>query len=184
MQDKRSPSNSPLVESPKYDITVGRDNSLQWDPPPKSKELGYALSYHFPEEATMIEKMQAAIRKWRRDQLEEPLRLTKERKNIIYPDSNSASSGPDLPVNAVHINPEAETKRAALGQSPEFLSPCKRSKIPGVYIWRAEAKDEVVVKPTKRGYSKEERSEVGKNRGKACDYHRRRKQKLSYFMRP
>lgn len=178
----RSPSNSPPYVPPKYTITVGRDNSLQWNPPPKSKELGFALSYYFPEEATMVGKMQAALRKWRRHQPNEPLQPTIEHGIIVHSlDSSSTSSCSACLGNATYIYSEAEIKRSASGRSPEFLPPSKQPKIPGAFTWRVGAKDEVVLKPTKRAYSKEERSEVGKNRGNACGYHRRRKQKFSYF---
>lgn len=182
MTAKRSPSNSPPFEPPKYVITVGRDNSLQWDPPPKSKELGFALSYYFPQEATMVGKMQAALRKWSRHQSKEQVRQTTEQKDIIKdPDSSSASSDPDRLANATHVNLEAQTMPAALGRSSESLPPPKRSKIPGLFTWRVGADDGAVVKPTKRTYLKEERSRGRRNRGEACDYHRRRKQKLSNF---
>src|ERR1700728_1529506 len=73
MPATRSPSNSPPYDPPTYTIALGRDNSLRWGPPPGSKELGFALSYNFPLEATIVGKMQAAIRKWHRDQPDEPL---------------------------------------------------------------------------------------------------------------
>src|SRR5271156_2033344 len=101
MAATRSPSNSPPYVPPKYTITVGRDNSLRWDPPPGSKELGFALSYDFPLEATMVGKMQAAIRKWRRDQAKEPLQPTIEHRNIIHSlNPGSTSSGPACLGNA------------------------------------------------------------------------------------
>lgn len=184
------PSRSPPFEPPKYVITVGRDNSLQWDPPPKSKELGFALSYHFPEEVTMVEKMQAALRKWRSQQLREPMgAATKGRRNLVHRTDFttlviSSESGVEYLEKPTPINSEAENKREASIPGSENLPPPKRSKVPGLLTWRVGSGKEVAVKPMKKTYSNEERSKAWGNRGKACEYHRRRKQKVGYSTWP
>jgi len=184
---ERVPSCSPAFEPPKYVITVGHDNSLQWDPPPKSKELGFALSYYFPEEVTMVEKMQAALRKWRSQQLRESIGVIKEKRNLIHrPDPatlrNSVESGTEFSQREPHINIETENKREASAPRAENLLPRKRSKVPGLVTWRVVAENKVATKPTEKAHSKEERREAWKNRGKACEYHRRRKQKVDNFI--
>src|ERR1700722_6189853 len=47
--------------APKYSITRGEDDTLQWQPPIRSRELANALSYHYPLEQSLQEKMQRAI---------------------------------------------------------------------------------------------------------------------------
>jgi len=182
---EKDPSDSPPFEPPKYTITVGDDNSLQWDPPPKSRELGLALSYHFPQETAMVDMMQAAHRKWLRHQLSEPMKTAKNSVSLVHglgstKPSTSAELGPRYFEKASHVNQEAENKRGAMVQGSES-SPRKRSKIPGQITWRIGAGIEVTTKPKKRLYSKEKRDEVWKNRGKACEHYRRRKEKVRKF---
>jgi hypothetical protein len=47
--------------APKYSITHGEDDTFQWQPPIKSRELANALSYHYPLEQSLQEKMRRAI---------------------------------------------------------------------------------------------------------------------------
>jgi hypothetical protein len=61
----REASSSELL---KYKISYNDDGTLQWDPPTGSKELAVALSYHFPEEKEMKEKMRAAIKQFLRNE--------------------------------------------------------------------------------------------------------------------
>src|ERR1700736_4374485 len=51
---------SPLRLPPRYTIIRGADYSLVWDPPIKSRGLADALSYRYPMEQTLRQKMQRA----------------------------------------------------------------------------------------------------------------------------
>jgi hypothetical protein len=189
---KMASSDPPALESPpfepaRYTITVGEDNSLQWDPPPESKELGFALSYHFPMEPAMIDKMQAALREWFMRELREPTMTTKNSISRIHGRGSTrvkilGELGLSCSGKASHIHQDTENKRGAAIQGCGNSPPRKRSKIPGQITWRLGAEAERMPESKKRSYSKEERDEVGRNRGKACDYHRRRKEKVSQFI--
>jgi hypothetical protein len=54
--------------APQYNITYRHDHTLQWEPAVGSKELAVALSYHFPLQTNLESKMQAATRKFLREE--------------------------------------------------------------------------------------------------------------------
>jgi len=59
---------SSVFVAPEYSITYGSDHTLQWKPPAGSKELAVALSYHFPSKLGLENKMQAAIKRFMKDE--------------------------------------------------------------------------------------------------------------------
>jgi hypothetical protein len=66
---------------------------------------------------------------------------------------------------------------------PEILNHMKSSsltrlELPGMSTFRLENGEQEDTKPKKRRYSEEEKARVAKNRGKVCDFHKGRKQKV------
>ncbi|KAL2068595.1 hypothetical protein VTL71DRAFT_14932 [Oculimacula yallundae] len=55
-------------DPPIYSISHAKDHTLQWDPPVGSKDLAIALSYHFPMETSMENKMRAATKKFLKEE--------------------------------------------------------------------------------------------------------------------
>jgi hypothetical protein len=64
LSNDRSLRDISMFEPPSYNISHGPDKALQWDPPADSDELAIALSYHFPIQKTLKQKMQAAVEKF------------------------------------------------------------------------------------------------------------------------
>lgn len=145
--------------APEYNITYGQDHTLQWDPPVGSKELALALSYHFPLQADLASKMQAATRRF----------LRQER--------DSKKSKSNSPAVDDQVNPR--------DSSNPSVEEGKDSKVgtTGLQIltWDSGMK-QYSHKTKRRRYDKGERVKVAANRGFACDVHRRQKMKvcLSY----
>jgi galactose mutarotase-like enzyme len=67
-QKNRSYREPSEFSAPQYAITYGSDHTLQWEPSVGSKELAVALSYHFPLQTDLESKMQAATRKFLREE--------------------------------------------------------------------------------------------------------------------
>jgi hypothetical protein len=155
---------SPAFDPPKYKISYGPDQVLQWDPPSNSRALAVALSWHFPVEKTLESKMQAAIKVF----------LKEEQKHPI--------------VKTSGISLEA-TSSSALKESPPPQSTLEDSKGPAkrpstwsesalqVLNWNPEVNG-FKRKRQKRKYEKDEGEKVKANRGNACEEHRRRKVKV------
>jgi len=59
---------SSIFEPPEYRIFYGPDNTLHWDPPVGSPELAIALSYYFPLENDLANKMRAATKDFLKSQ--------------------------------------------------------------------------------------------------------------------
>jgi|HubBroStandDraft_4_1064222.scaffolds.fasta_scaffold191875_1 hypothetical protein len=78
------------------------------------------------------------------------------------PERDSTDSPPKV------VNRKGDTKSGAL----------KGTLIPGVSKWKLGSTSDGKVVPKKRQYTKEEKEEIGKNRGNVCEAHRRRKQKV------
>jgi hypothetical protein len=217
-RDERSEGKLTLsspFEAPEYKITVGEDHALQFYPPPQSEALGFALSYHFPEEATMVAKMQAATKKWMKNRF----RTGNASTDMGNPDQALSAgmmslsrgvsdeqpptleiAGGDLSVESTgqEIRGRQQTQSAkttgvkkATGRDSADSSlkavnrkgdsksgTSKGTLIPGVSKWKLGSTSDSKVVPKKRRYTKEEREEIGKNRGNVCEVHRRRKQKV------
>ena len=140
-----------VFSAPEYRITYGDDHTLQWTPSVGSKELAVALSYHFPLQTDLQSKMQAATRKFLREE------------NI----SNQAASREDISASPT------ETKDSCLDNQPA-LAPILQ-----VFTWDSEMK-EYNPKAKRRRYDTRERVKVAQNRGFACEQHRRMKMKVCW----
>lgn len=144
--------------APEYHITYGQDHTLQWDPPVGSKELALALSYHFPLQVDLASKMQAATRRYLRQERDSKKSKSKSKSN---------SPAEDDPVARDPApNPVEEGKDSKVGTS-------------GLQIltWDSGMK-QYSHKTKRRRYDKGERVKVAANRGFACDVHRRQKMKV------
>jgi hypothetical protein len=126
---------------------------LQWHPLAGSKELAVALSYHFPEEKDMKEKMRAAIKEF----------LRNHRKVDIKMASEETIKPPFIDVEGNDSERHEMPNRSSL----QVLSwdPARK-------IFKGNRK------PTKRRYGKLEGAKVAANRGYVCDFHRKQKSKV------
>ena len=162
----------PSVDPPEYKIITGKDGSLQWDPPAGSAELALALSYHFPRQDTIEDKMQAAILRYIRASKKTPLQnslnttlLGGQTKFKI-----SASCQTDLVSINNSLGRNSTAQLCAIADSQQSRAT--------QHVWNVNTGEKILGKPKKRQYTEEEQAEVTKNRGKVCDDHRRTKQKV------
>jgi len=188
---------SPSFEVPEYHITFEEDGTLQWTPPAASKELALALSYHFPKQKNLEDKMQAAIRRF--------LQASKKRSSgakidaivaSTVGDADSKLSGTkpmDSVVPATTFSAAKATLTSTIVSNDHIVLPPLPKSISSTgsqpsgmsqVIWKADTGEEVQVKPKKRQYTERERKDVGSNRGKVCKEHQRKKQKVSQFIKP
>jgi hypothetical protein len=96
-------------------------------------------------------------------------RVRSEGKNTVNSTTHSASASP---LFAEQGFPE-KSKREGMKSSS-----LTRLELPGMSTFRLENGEQEDTKRKKRCYSDEEKVKVAKNRGKACDFHRGRKQKV------
>lgn len=196
-QDQQEKS---VFEPPTYQISWGIDNALQWHPPADSEELAIALSYHFPFEKTLFHKMQAAMEKFLRAagrcySGNGKLPKKEKQENNTIPTRLESDSKRGLCMSSI------EGRCLAEDHAGMYNSPCgcrKRSppsqnrqqpgttssaltNIPGLLSFDVNTLKEVKIKRRKRAYEGAERTEVGANRGKVCEFHRRQKIKVCLF---
>jgi hypothetical protein len=135
--------------APQYNISYRGDHTLQWTPPVGSKELAVALSYHFPMQTDLESKMQAATRKFLREEDMSNQVASREKTSVVPTDSKDA---------CLEIQPT--------------LGPALQ-----IFTWDSEMK-EYNPKAKRRRYDTKERVKVAQNRGFACEQHRRMKMKV------
>ncbi|THV47515.1 hypothetical protein BGAL_0305g00020 [Botrytis galanthina] len=178
-ESNRAQRESSIFDLPQYIISYNDDHTLRWDPAAGSKELSIALSYHFPLEKDLGSKMQAATRKF----------LRNERQKTASEESktNAISENMCLDGLPLHMNTEDQVTRPHV-KVPESSSHVKSKSLASHRIsmpesrtiqfltWDADMK-EFSPKIKKRRYDKEERVKVAANRGFACARHRRQKMK-------
>lgn len=179
-ESNRAQRESSIFELPQYVISYNDDHTLRWDPPAGSKELSIALSYYFPLEKDLGSKMQAATRKF----------LRNERQNTTSEDSktNGISEQMGLDGSPLHMDSEDQVTRpnAKVPESSSHVKPrsmashrisMPESRTIQFLTWDADMK-EFSPKIKKRRYDKEERVKVAANRGFACARHRKQKMKV------
>ena len=150
-RETRETSVSELLE---YKISYSDDGTLQSTPPPRSKELAIALSYHFPEEKDMKEKMKAAIKVF--------LRATRK-ENM---DSTMVASAKPASIDCQ----DNDIERLEAPNRPDLKV---LSWDPAGKIFKGDRR------PTKRRYGRMEGAKVAANRGFVCELHRKQKSKVS-----
>jgi hypothetical protein len=161
--------------APKYSISRGEDDTLQWQPPIRSRELANALSYHYPLEQSLQEKMQHAILDFLDSENVDGKPTPKEVETNLKPPV--AVQPPKLisivEKAAPNITKSAETATQPLQstQSPEMCN-----------VWSIKTGEEVKLKGRKRGLSPTTRQRVAENRGNACAYHKKAKTQVSWYM--
>jgi hypothetical protein len=146
----RSCRETSVFSAPQYNISYGDDHTLQWEPSVGSKELAVALSYHFPMQTDLESKMQAATRKFLREEEVANQAASREKNTAL-----------------------ADTKDSCLEAQP-MLAPTLQ-----VFTWDSEMK-EYNPKAKRRRYDTRERVKVAQNRGFACEQHRRMKMKVCW----
>jgi hypothetical protein len=157
MSGERGTRETSVSELLKYKISYDGDGTLQWHPPVGSKELAVALSYHFPEEKDIKEKMMAAIKDFLRDQ-------RKITSNILMAKVENKSR---QSVETSNHHAVAERQKAPNHSDLQVLSWDPLGK-----IFKGNRRR------TKRRYGKIEAAKVSANRGNVCDYHRKKKLKV------
>jgi hypothetical protein len=162
----------PKRAAPKYCITRGEDDTLQWQPPVKSRELASALSYHYPLEQSLQEKMQRAILDFLDSEITNGKPITKDADTDIKPleavqlpelISIMERAAPAMPKPAKNI-----TQLPQSTQDPEMCG-----------VWDIKTGESVKPKGRKRGLSPGTRQRVAENRGNTCAYHRKAKTQVS-----
>jgi hypothetical protein len=150
VRGSRETSVSELLE---YEISYNNEGTLQWRPPAGSKELAVALSYQFPEEKDMKEKMRAAIKEFLRNQRKVETEMASEEtmKRPFTDAEENNNSRLEMPIRS--------------GLQVLSWNPARK-------IFEGNRK------PTKRRYGKVEGAKVAANRGYVCDFHRKQKSKV------
>ena len=194
---------SSVFEPPEYKMTYGADGTLQWEPPASSKELALALSYYFPREPDLAGKMQAATRRFlkmeRRRASSSKVQISGSKDVPVksFPDikepeylevkgrESTADGGHEVGdhrLTQLEIFPTYSANRH--NHSPQTISTIANaanqtgsSPMLNFLAYDPE-KGKFKGRGTKRRYEKEEREKVAKNRGHACEKHRRQKIKV------
>jgi hypothetical protein len=165
-------ASSPPADPPVYIITSGSDGVLRWHPPVGSAELALALSYHFPMPETLEDKMQAAVLKYIRASKKQASQQS-SRTSLIEGQTKFKTMLPSQ--TQVVVIDDLYTQTSTVSNDTNASSqPPRASKL----VWNVSTGEELLGKPKKRQYTQEEQAEITKNRGNACDYHRRMKKKV------
>jgi hypothetical protein len=187
---------SPSFEVPEYHITFEEDGTLQWTPPAASKELALALSYHFPKQKNLEDKMQAAIRHFLRASKKRSAQAQQDKGSSAIAEADSKKPEPTpsdslIPPSAVLTTQKVTpantlVKHDHVGATPVSKSVLRTGSLSSgmsQVVWKADTGEDIQLKPKKRQYTERERKDVGNNRGKVCKEHRQKKQKVSDFVR-
>jgi hypothetical protein len=175
---------SPPFRPPTYALSFAEDGTLQWDPPIGSSELALALSYHFPLQKTLAEKMQVAIGTWLKQQkailastTKQPCAETSVDGNVVRPALMlSIKSGTGTPSLSVAQKLANQRTRTLFQKDPSVST--TRANFPGITSWHLQGGNSTPGKRRKRTYTKKERKEVARNRGKVCKFHKLKKIKV------
>lgn len=170
---------SSIFDLPQYVISYNDDHTLRWDPPAGSKELSIALSYHFPLERDLGSKMQAATRKFLRNErqktLSEGSKMNGTSEYVNLDGLPSQMDTEDQVTRPTMKVPESSSHvRSGLIASHRISMPETRTI--QFLTWDTDMKEFPKIK--KRRYDKEERVKVAANRGFACARHRKQKMKV------
>lgn len=158
---------------PQYSITRGEDDALQWEPPIGSRELANALSYHYPMENGLREKMQRAILDFLDSEIADGELTSKEIKADLMFHSGSEATGL-IPVEDEAIGKLRKTSGKAAPLPPQKI------QVPDMCgIWDIRTGEPVKGKGRKRALSPTRRKEVAENRGNTCEYHQKAKTRVS-----
>jgi hypothetical protein len=202
--DARIMPETSVFEIPSYAISRAPDRTLQWDPPADSEDLAIALSYHFPAEKSLKEKMQKAMEKF----LQEGKRKRQDSEEHVGPVPRQGATisitsgialrtegGKTSGIGVVNQHILQDQGDIAMREHSQSVSNASQPRnqpkskstapnplaIPGLMNFNAKTLQEVKPKRKKRAYDKEERVNVAANRGNACAEHRRRKLKVCIF---
>jgi hypothetical protein len=159
-------------EAPKYSITRGEDDTLQWQPSIRSRELANALSYHYPLEQSLQEKMQRAILDFLDSEITAGKPTSKEVKSDLKPlvsvQRPNLSTITDKAAPDISKPAKEATQQPQSTQGPEMCG-----------VWDIKTGESVKLKGRKRGLSPTTRQRVAENRGNTCVYHKKAKTQVS-----
>ncbi|KFY90525.1 hypothetical protein V500_05156 [Pseudogymnoascus sp. VKM F-4518 (FW-2643)] len=178
------------LKLPTYQITRASDLTLIYDPPIGSQELSDALSCHYPFLQGLQQKLQQASIDFLKS---EKGRIAKPTFDLVTPISNShirtsqlSHSPPDLhrtPALFLSSDPPSHTNQAPQPTISAEDRPLKSQHYPFASIrprpWNIKTGKACVRKPRGRkgGLEASERQRVAKNRGSACERHRKSRTK-------
>jgi hypothetical protein len=158
--------------APNYTITRGEDDTLQWEPPIRSRELANALSYRYPLEQSLQEKMQRAILDFLDSEILDgklnPKEVDTDMKSPVTVQSQKSAAVTDKIGPVVAKLAEKATPPSQSTQGPEVFG-----------VWDIKTGESVKPKGRKRGLSPTTRQRVAENRGNTCAYHRKAKTQVS-----
>lgn len=181
------------LKLPTYQITRAADLTLIYDPPIGSQELSDALSCHYPFLRGLQQKLQQASIDFLKS---EKSRITKPTLDLATPTSNSptrtaelslspstrygASSLPSPSHPASHTSQVVQPIISAKDRSLKSRHRPVISEQP--IPWDAKTGKAAVRKPRGRtgGLEASERQRVAKNRGSACEKHRKSRTKVCF----
>lgn len=183
------PGSPSRLNLPTYRITRAPDLTLIYDPPVGSQELSDALSCHYPFHKGLQEKLQQASIDFLlsgKSGIPAPvshLDITSSNPSIELTQSSSSPSTPHInyppPIPTIHNSQTSHltlsTKHQPLRPRPDHNTPFETS------IWDIKTGKPAPAKPRGRtkGLEASERERVAKNRGNACESHRRRRTTVS-----
>jgi len=155
-----------------YKISYAPDFTLQWDPPAGSKALAVSLSYNFPLEPDLESKMKAAMFKFLQDPdspAARPKSQISETNRYLTPEDDEYI--PKLDIISVSSTTRLR-KRNGRAKDDNGLK---------VVAWDPEKGSKGGFKRDvkRRKYEAEEGAKVARNRGYACEMHRRQKLKVN-----
>jgi hypothetical protein len=104
---------SSIFIPPEYEIFYGADHTLEWSPPAGSKELAFALSYHFPL-GDLESKMQAATRRFIKAQ---KANASGDARNLDTGDGNKSVEQETSTAAADARLPQGEPRRLSATRS-------------------------------------------------------------------
>lgn len=140
---------------PKFTITRAEDATLQFKPEFGSRELADAMSFHYPMQNTLLEKMQQASLDF----------LAEEACNGV--DREAAGK-------IAHVVPFCSERDLASKKSQHLVHDLSTSSTQASFqIWDAETGNTVSEHKRKRPYDAVRRKLVAENRGNTCAKHKR-----------
>lgn len=163
-------SSSPPADAPAYEITSGDDGVLRWKPPIGSIELALSLSYHFPRQETLEDKMKAAILRYIRASKKHAAQQS-SRGSLSEGQTKFKVAPPQLQMikwESLCTQPPLASYDNAVGSQTSKYTET---------VWDARTGEQLLGKP-KRRYTDDERAAIIRNRGNACDNHRRAKRQV------
>jgi hypothetical protein len=171
----------------RFTITRGCDDALQWSPPVGSRELANALSYHYPFQETLLEKMQQAMEDFFKSE-GSPSQCTSP---YCFSDSNDKVDSPAWNASftpfQLTVSPKSDVQ-VSVAARRGASTPAEPQRILSLDVpnnafrtWKLDT-GEIVTGKRRRRLDPAERQIVTENRGNTCTRHRRSKTRVCIEM--